>query len=46
MVNGGRSSSTSVDYKLLVNKQSAEEELCKMITYLCNMVYNLSESKE
>lgn len=39
MSNDGRLYSISTDYSLLLNKQSAENEMCRMITDLCNNVY-------
>ena len=40
MSHDGKISSVSTAYNNLLNKTSAENEMCRMITDLCNNVYN------
>lgn len=46
MSHDGKLSSVSTDYALLLNKQSTENEMCRMITDLCNNVYITTQSKD
>lgn len=46
MSNDGKLSSVSTAYNNLLNKQSAENEMCRMITDLCNNVYIMNNSKD
>ena len=45
MSKDGTASSTTTSYQNLVDKKTAESEMCRMITDLCNNVYNVSEIK-
>lgn len=46
MSHDGKLSSVSTAYNNLLNKQSAENEMCRMITDLCNNVYIMNNSKD
>lgn len=46
MSHDGKLSSVSTAYNNLLNKQSAENEMCRMITDLCNNVYIMNKSKD